>query len=142
MFQLLICLFLILQGINLNGQTISGFVKDSATGEGLVGAIIKTVDGKKGAASDTRGFYRLELNQGQQTLQISYLGYLTQQITITLNGKNIKVNFTLSSNTISTKEAVITGQRNNKNVTSTEMSRVELSGEQVKTLPVILRNLH
>jgi hypothetical protein len=137
LLQVLLSLFLIIQGININAQTVSGIVKDSASGESLVGAIIKTVDGKKGTATDTRGFYKLELNQGLQTLQISYLGYVTQQITITLTGKNIKVNFLLGSNAISTKEAVITGQRNNKNVTSTEMSKVELSGEQVKTLPVI-----
>jgi hypothetical protein len=121
----------------LYGQTINGFVKDSSTGEALVGAIIKTIDGKKGAATDVKGYYKIDLTAGVYTFQITYLGYITQQRTITVSTQDINLNFSLSSNAISTKEAVITGERNNKNVTSTEMSRVELSGEQVKTLPVI-----
>lgn len=124
-------------GSQLYGQTINGFVKDSSTGEALVGAIVKTIDGKKGAATDVKGYYKIDLTAGVYTFQITYLGYITQQRTITVSTQDINLNFSLSSNAISTKEAVITGERNNKNVTSTEMSRVELSGEQVKTLPVI-----
>lgn len=124
-------------GSQLYGQTINGFVKDSTTGEALVGAIIKTIDGKKGAATDVKGYYKIELTAGVYTIQITYLGYITQQRTISVSTQDINLNFSLSSNAVSTKEAVITGERNNKNVTSTEMSRVELSGEQVKTLPVI-----
>lgn len=124
-------------GPQLYGQTINGFVKDSTTGEVLVGAIIKTIDGKKGAATDVKGYYKIDLTAGVYTIQITYLGYITQQRTISVSTQDINLNFSLSSNAVSTKEAVITGERNNKNVTSTEMSRVELSGEQVKTLPVI-----
>lgn len=124
-------------GSQLYGQTINGFVKDSTTGEALVGAIIKTIDGKKGAATDVKGYYKIDLTAGVYTFQITYLGYITQQRTISVSTQDINLNFSLSSNAVSTKEAVITGERNNKNVTSTEMSRVELSGEQVKTLPVI-----
>lgn len=127
----------ILVGSQLYGQTINGFVKDSTTGEVLVGAIIKTIDGKKGAATDVKGYYKIDLTAGVYTIQITYLGYITQQRTISVSTQDINLNFSLSSNAVSTKEAVITGERNNKNVTSTEMSRVELSGEQVKTLPVI-----
>ncbi len=135
--SLFVCVCLTLVGSKLYGQTINGFVKDSITGEALVGAIIKTIDGKKGAATDVKGYYKIDLTTGSYTFQISYLGYITQQRTVTVSAQDININFALSSNAISTKEAVITGQRNNKNVTSTEMSRVELSGEQVKTLPVI-----
>lgn len=130
------CVFLTLIGSSLYGQSVSGFVKDSATGEALVGAIIKTNNGKKGAATDVKGYYKIDLSEGTYTLQISYLGYVTQQKNINVSG-NINLSFTLKSNAVTTQEAVITGQRTNKNVTSTEMSRVELSGEQVKTLPVI-----
>lgn len=130
------CVCLTLIGGSLFGQSVSGFVKDSATGEALVGAIIKTIDGKKGAATDVKGYYKIDLSEGTYTLQISYLGYVSQQKTINVSG-NINLSFTLKSNAVTTQEAVITGQRTNKNVTSTEMSRVELSGEQVKTLPVI-----
>ena len=131
------CVCLTLIGGQLYGQSVSGFVKDSATGEALVGAIIKTSDGKKGAATDVKGYFKIDLKEGTYTIQISYLGYVTLQKTVNIGQSNVNLSFTLKSNTVTTKEAVITGQRTSKNVTSTEMSRVELSGEQVKSLPVI-----
>ncbi|MBP9185626.1 MAG: TonB-dependent receptor [Bacteroidia bacterium] len=124
-------------GINANAQTISGYVRDSITGEALIGAIIKTSDSKKGTATNAKGFYKLPLPTGNYTLIVSHLGHLNAQQNIVIAKQNITLNFNLSSTVVSTKEAVITGQRTNVNVTSTEMSRVELTGEQVKTLPVI-----
>lgn len=133
---LLICLVIFI-GINANAQTISGYVRDSITGEALIGAIIKTSDSKKGTATNAKGFYKLPLPTGNYTLIVSHLGHLNAQQNIVIAKQNITLNFNLSSTVVSTKEAVITGQRTNTNVTSTEMSRVELTGEQVKTLPVI-----
>ncbi|MBP9688629.1 MAG: TonB-dependent receptor [Bacteroidia bacterium] len=133
---LLICLVIFI-GINANAQTISGYVRDSITGEALIGAIIKTSDSKKGTATNAKGFYKLPLPTGNYTLIVSHLGHLNAQQNIVIAKQNITLNFNLSSTVVSTKEAVITGQRTNVNVTSTEMSRVELTGEQVKTLPVI-----
>lgn len=133
---LLTCL-IILIGIDASAQTLSGYVKDSATGEALIGAIIKTSDSKKGTATDTKGFYKLALPNGKYTLVTSHLGHLSIEKNVVVANQNITLNFNLSSTIVTTQEAVVTGKRTNVNVTSTEMSRVELTGEQVKTLPVI-----
>src|SRR5690606_37994447 len=39
---------------------------------------------------------------------------------------------------IETREVVITSDRTDRNVKSTEMSRIEITGEKIKGLPVIL----
>lgn len=133
----LLTYLVIFLGVDASAQTLSGFVKDSATGEALIGAIIKTSDSKKGTATDTKGFYKLTLSNGNYTLIVSHLGHSNIEKNVIVAQQNITLNFNLSSTIVSTQEAVITGQRTNINVTSTEMSRVELTGEQVKTLPVI-----
>ncbi|TAE85403.1 MAG: TonB-dependent receptor [Bacteroidetes bacterium] len=120
--------------LNTTGQTISGYVKDSATGEALIGALVKAE--KSGTAADIKGFFSLKVSQGVHTITVTYLGYQSQTLTVDVS-KDVILNIRLPQTGIKAKEAVVTGERNNKNVTSTEMSRVELTGEQVKTLPVI-----
>ncbi|MFI5222456.1 MAG: TonB-dependent receptor plug domain-containing protein, partial [Bacteroidia bacterium] len=51
--------------------------------------------------------------------------------------KNISINVQLKPSAIETQEVVVTGERTDKNVKSTEMSRMEITGEKVKSLPVI-----
>jgi hypothetical protein len=52
--------------------------------------------------------------------------------------KNNTINFELSKKAISSKkDVVITAQRKDAQVTSTQMGKIELSTEQLKTLPAI-----
>lgn len=131
----IVCIFL-LAGTLLRAQSVSGYLKDSVTGETLIGATVKLDDGSTGTASDENGFFSLQVKPGKHTLTISYLGYTPRTVEVTVN-KNLKVNFQLSPTSVQAKEAVITGDRTNRSVTSTEMSRIELTGEQIKSLPVI-----
>lgn len=130
-----ICIFL-LQFIAVkpaNAQVISGYVKDSATGEALIGATVSIPALKMGVATNSKGFFSIN-NTSKQTVQISYLGYVTKNMEAQ-PGQVLYVN--LSQTGVQVKEAVVSTDRNNKNVASTEMSRVELTGEQIKALPVI-----
>jgi hypothetical protein len=121
-----------------HAQQISGTIKDSTTGESLIGATIKVVELNTGTTTNENGQFKLKIADGTYTLTISYLGYLNKQIkVVVVNGKNVNLPLVLSPTVIEKKEALIIGNRNDKNVTSTEMSRVELTAEQVKGLPVI-----
>jgi len=69
--------------------TISGNVKDAATGEDLIGAIIKIEELKNtGAVSNIYGFYSISLTPGNYTLTYSFMGYRTKSIKVKLD-KNI-----------------------------------------------------
>ncbi len=119
-----------------NRYTVSGYLKDSASGETLIGATVKINGTNTGTASNEYGFFALTLAPGDYQLTFSYLGYANKTIAIKLN-HNISLNVSINPKRIEAKEVVIMGEREDRNVKSTEMSRIELSGEKVKSLPVI-----
>ena len=69
-------IFLLLVSFQLKAQkfTISGSVRDSATGEFLIGANIGIPEISTGCVSNAYGFYSLTLPAGNYNLKIEYLG--------------------------------------------------------------------
>ncbi len=116
--------------------TLSGELRDSSNGETLIGAVVKIIETNKAISTNTYGYFALTLPPGNYTVQITYLGFQTKILKVNLD-KDTKLNLKLSQKSITGKEVVIKGERADKNVRSTEMSTVELSGEKVKQLPVI-----
>ncbi|MCF8253106.1 MAG: TonB-dependent receptor [Bacteroidia bacterium] len=117
-------------------MSISGYVKDSTTGETLIGASLRTKDGNSGTVTNAYGFFTLNLPSSVTEIICSYVGYQPKIISIATNKKQ-QYQISLAPRNKQEREVVITGERNNRNVQSTEMSRIELSGEKIKSLPVI-----
>jgi hypothetical protein len=117
--------------------TVSGYVKDSTNGETLIGATVKVKDTQLGAAANEYGFYNITLPAGEYVLVFSYLGFEAKEVAIRLT-KNTTVNTTMAIKGIETKAVIITADRTDRNVKSTEMSRLEISGKELKQLPVIM----
>lgn len=117
--------------------TISGYVKDSANGETLIGATVFIKELKTGAAANEFGYFTLSVPQGTYTVVVSYLGFENKEQQITLN-QHTRINFQLTTKNVQTEEVVITSDRTDRNVKSTEMSRMEITGETLKQLPVIM----
>ena len=68
---------------------ISGKVSDKSTGETLIGVTVKIAGTTKGAATDVEGRYVISgVEPGKITLEISYVGYTTKNIT----GVEVKAN--------------------------------------------------
>ena len=75
-----------------NKYTLSGYVRDSLSGETLIGASV-TVSGKsKGIISNPYGFYSITLDEGTYIVSATFTGYLPFDTTIVLN-KNMEANF-------------------------------------------------
>jgi len=94
-----------------NGGTITGTVLDGYTDDGLPGASI-VIDGtSKGTASDSEGKFVInDVPAGSVTLNISYLGYLTEQIMIELEeGETEDVSVTLVPDLQTMNEVVVVG---------------------------------
>lgn len=117
--------------------TISGYVKDSVTGEYLIGANVYIKEFLKGSQTNQYGFYSITIEKGSYTLVFSYLGYGEKSIPVELN-KNLRINAEMVSTAITTQEVIVTGERVDKNVNSTQMGRVDLDVEKIKTLPSFL----
>ncbi len=62
--------------------TVSGFVKDRATGEALIGTTVWVPALQRGAATNGFGFYSLSLPRGSYDVVYSFLGYESQNIRI------------------------------------------------------------
>lgn len=117
-------------------HTISGYVKDSSNGESMIGANVYVKENLKGTTTNDYGFFSLTLEEGTYTLIASYLGFEKKEISVVLN-KDVRINFQIVSGAILTKEVVITGERADKNVQSTEIGKVDLPMEKIKSLPVL-----
>lgn len=117
--------------------TISGTVKDAATGETLIGATIKLQElQQNGAATNAYGFFSLTAPVGDYTLMASYIGYQTITQPISLN-KNSLVNIILTSDN-NLKEVVITDDsRKYENIESPQMGLTRLDLSQISNVPVI-----
>ena len=71
-------LFIVLLAFNAQAQskfTISGYIKDAANGEALIGATVYIKETGTGAITNEYGFYSLTLPAESYTLHYSYVGY-------------------------------------------------------------------
>lgn len=139
--NLLIVFSLFVVQFNASAQTkkytISGFIRDASNGETLVAANVVITPGQKGVISNEYGFFSITLEAGSYTLTSSYLGYKAKEFKIELNG-NQKLNIELEPSAITKSEVVVEGRRPEDNTKESNMGRIELDVEQIKTLPALL----
>lgn len=117
---------------------LSGYVKDAATGETLIGAAVAVADSAGlGTVTNAYGFYSLELPAGTHRLRFSYVGYAGQQTTVTLNEAS-RLNIELAEESVELQEVVVKARPDDANVKSTEMGTVGLQMDNVKKLPALM----
>ncbi len=119
-----------------NKYTLSGYIKDAATGEDLIGAnVYVKADVIVGTATNVYGFFSMTLPEGTYEVVFSYIGYENQVQTVALNSDQ-RINISLKQGEV-LQEVVIEDERSDANVQSTDMGTVELNIEQIKTIPVL-----
>jgi hypothetical protein len=117
--------------------TISGYVRDRASGEALIGATVQVAGTSVGVATNAYGFYALSLTPGRYSLSVMYVGYKPLSIT-----KDVAANETLQveleENSEQLDEIVISAEGGNSNVVSTQMSIAKIDPKLVKQIPAVL----
>jgi hypothetical protein len=123
---------------NSNKFTINGYVKDSQTGEALIGAtiIVKELL-QTGATTNAYGYYSLTILEGTYSITAHFIGYEPQTFQVTLK-QNVKQNFNLAEKSIEQKDVIITGERKDDNVTNTQMGIEKLDVKGIQSIPVLL----
>ena len=97
-----------------NKYTISGYIRDSLSGETLIGASI-TIGGQSiGISSNQYGFYSITLPGGTYPVVVSFVGYHPYQSTISLTA-NIVANFSLLQRSV-LEEVIVSSRRRDGNV--------------------------
>lgn len=117
--------------------SISGYLKEAATGESMIGATLYVEEAQDGAATNAYGFYSFSVKPGTYTLRFSYVGFRDEIYTVNLqNDTTINVDMK-STNSNELAGVVVTGERADKNVSSTQMGTIGLTTEKIKKLPVV-----
>ncbi|MFT3912025.1 MAG: TonB-dependent receptor [Ferruginibacter sp.] len=117
--------------------TISGYVKDGATGETLINATIALEGNTKGISSNQYGFYSITLNKGDYTLIASHIGYVSGVIKISLLSDTL-LNIDLKSGVTLSQEVIVTARKRDNNVKTAQMGKISLPIEQIKSVPAFL----
>ena len=121
-----------------NKYTVNGYVKDSQTGEALIGAVIIVKElSQTGTATNAYGFYSLTIPEGTYTLTAQFMGYEPRSLQLTLI-QNVKQNFSLNEKSVEQKEVVITGERNDENIKSIQMGVDKIDVKGIQNVPVLL----
>jgi hypothetical protein len=139
MYFRIVAVILFLASSALHAQqkyTLSGFIKDTLSGEELIGASIYIDELKMGAVTNVYGFYSLTLVSGNYTLRIQYLGYETKTQPVNLN-KNTTLNFELSATSKKLQTIEVKAERVAENLKTVEMSVTQLSIQTIKKIPAL-----
>lgn len=74
--------FLLASGVaSAQTRKITGVVVDEM-GVPLIGSVVASQDGKNGTMTDDKGQFSLNVRSNDQTVSVSFLGYLTQNVDI------------------------------------------------------------
>ena len=117
--------------------TLSGYVKDGASGETLIGATVFVEDIQTGTITNTFGFYSLTLPAGSHSIEYRYISYSTVTKDIDLTS-NQRIDIELGEEIQQIKEIVIIGERLDRNISSTEMSVNKLDIKIIQRMPAFL----
>ena len=121
----------------LTGSAILvGYVKDSKSGEGIVGASVYLDSSSIGSITDQFGYYSLTLPRGRHILRISSTGMkpTKRQLIIYSNGK---LNIELKDDVPTLKSVIVVAEKNS-NVRRMQMGIERITIKTIKQVPVLL----
>ncbi|GGH28027.1 TonB-dependent receptor [Sphingobacterium alkalisoli] len=129
-------LFLSISAIAQEKITISGYVKDAASGEVLIGAVVQIKGTQSVTSTNNYGYYALQVAEPSVELFVSFVGYqvLEQSVNVT---ENKRYNFELVSLENQLEEVVVSMKKQNDNVTNAQMGAFNFTMEEVKNIPVV-----
>lgn len=116
---------------------LSGYVKEKGSRESLAGANIYITELKTGTTSNTYGFYSIRLPEGDYEVRVSYVGYKTLVLPLSLY-RATELDFSLEQSAtlgevVVTDEAIVARQAE-----EVLMSKVELNAAQIQNTPTLL----
>lgn len=119
-------------------RSVSGTVTNAETGEALIGATVGVQELKGvGASTNAYGFYSLTLPAGSYTLRVQYLGYTTKLLPVAAD-RDRTLPVALVPEPVKLGEVLVSGERSNRNVVSTETATQRIAMRDVMLMPALL----
>lgn len=115
--------------------TIRGKVLDGSSGEPLPGAVIFEPESGRGASTNTRGEFSMELPAGEVRLRVSFLGYEERIYSLRIFGPG-SLDLDLFASSTQLDEVTVMARRAGENLESSRMGVVYLDAKAIKELPV------
>lgn len=134
-------LLIIIISLDFQGAIISGVVSDATDGTPLPFCNIKVIPGLKGITANADGRYNLNLPDGRYTIIASYVGYKEFTIPIVIAGKPLIQNISLSQNTLTLGEVVITAKESEGITSASKIDRAAMSHLQPSSFTDLLELL-
>ena len=116
---------------------LSGIVRDSLTGQPMVGTAIKLNFDKIGLATDSAGRFSVLLSGAEYVVSISRLGYRTFRSRLNIN-RDINLNVKLIQVAQELEEVVISTQSVDQNISRPLLGVTQMSIKTIKRLPAIM----
>ncbi|MDX1908071.1 MAG: TonB-dependent receptor [Bacteroidia bacterium] len=131
-------LFASLVTATAQSYTLSGYVRDNASGEVLIGATVISMPSRRGTYSNSYGFYSLTLPGGTYQIVYNYIGYRPDTQTIDLS-QNRTLDIRLDETGAMAEEVVISAaaNANEQAVKSTQMGQINLNVKSVRLVPTL-----
>ncbi|HEY4147844.1 MAG TPA: TonB-dependent receptor, partial [Chitinophagaceae bacterium] len=117
--------------------TVSGYVKDAASGEALQNATISATPSTVVVQSNAYGYFSLSLPEGKYTISATYAGYTAFHSDISLSG-NLVFNITMKSSAGEMEEVVVTGEKKLRRTNTVGLGIQQLSIGQIKKIPAFM----
>jgi hypothetical protein len=117
--------------------TISGHIKDSQTGEDLIGATVYINEITSGTISNEYGFYSISIPKGEYTFRFSYIGFkpVTHKLKVE---KNLTFNIELVPAPKILDEVEVMAEKGNANVSQPEMSVDRMDIKTIQKIPALM----
>lgn len=116
---------------------VSGTITDKLTGESLIGASVRDLDGNGASVTNPYGFYSISVNSGRHRIVVSYLGYVSDTTVLNVND-NVSLSVAIAPQSQQIEEVTVSTTRENENIRSTEMSVASLSTREIQRIPQLL----
>ncbi|MCA1763061.1 MAG: TonB-dependent receptor, partial [Flavobacteriales bacterium] len=132
----LIVLFLLIASTSVAQQNVSlsGYLRDAESGEGLIGAAVYIDEIKGGTTSNVYGYYSISVKPGTYNVTFSYLVYKPQELRLDLErDTTLQIEMVPDRKSLETVE--ISAEKANQNVTSLETGVERMDMKMAKGIP-------
>ena len=118
-------------------HTISGTIRDDATGELLIGVSVVVEELRQGTVSNSYGYYALNIPDGSYTLRFSYIGYkeVSRKLQLT---EDLQEHIRLAETNVLIQEVVVSESALDDPVKNTEMGVNKLKPKEIKKIPQLM----
>ena len=117
-----------------NNYNLNGYIIDQKNSETLIGANIYNETSKTGTTSNAYGYFSINIPEGQNTLQCSYIGYINETLKINITSDSTHT-FKLSPQAKNLKEVTLTSKE--PSIKSIQNSVINIPVKQVKQMPAL-----